>query len=1313
MRTRNYRKLFAFIFTISVQALLSDCRLRANGTIWPTNQLMPSFSAPVSVIDCIDISSSSGAEIDLFSSLEGIVNRTQPSIVTVTSADGEGKFAWLNLHNLPYTLINGYTAITKYQSNITGLVVTDTNQPDTLNLATTIAGIKNELICDPNLLSTLTNAPYNLPVVDDLRGRFSNKYQVYGYLYSNYWNQCTHRLMAGMETNLDGTLRDYLVAMKVATVWLDPGPGNLQDQSMLGLFLSGMTAANGVYIGWWPSEGNGLGWIAQYGIPVLASDFLRNASLFGGVTRAIRIPAIPPPPPLQNKVYVSLILSDGDNIQYMQHAMKINWNNSARGSVPIGWTVSPLAADVDPTMLNYYWSTATKNDCLISGPSGASYAHAQNWTFANISALAKVSNPYFQRTGLKVVTIWDQVSATVGQAFSANCPNLLGLTDQSGGAYNSSYNGLSIIGLAAAYSSSTNDIISAITNAARSWNGTQPLFIASQAVVWNLGPSDLRNIANSLDTNEYVVVRPDHLFMLLNHIAGNPQATTTFPTGIKPNSANLQGIIVPNATNAIAWLEYGTDSAYGSKTASTNVAGTSNVILSATVSGLVPRMIYHYRVVVSNAIGMTFGADKAFTAGGRLKAWGSGSLGQTNLPAGQTNAVEINCGAFHGLAVKNDGSVVAWGYNAFGQAKAPANLTNAVQAAGGMQHSVALRADGTVAAWGGNSMGQTNTPAGLSNVVAIAAGSYHSLALKADGTITAWGYNNFGQTNVPGGLSNVVAIAAGQYHSLALKADGTVAAWGNNSFGQTNVPAGLNNVVEIGAGQYHNTVLKAQPVPIANLNPSCDWVADSLSGSDGSPVGNWTDGVAGKSAKQGTPASQPRLYSNVLNGHNTVRFSSAGSQYLTVAAADCPISAEGSFTLAVVFATTTAGNSATNFYQNTGLLGAEQSGVVNDWALCINGAKLGAGLGAGANGCGADLSMYGGNVTDGNPHIAMYVRSGDSVTLYVDGVIVTNQGSLCPAERGDYNLQIGAMTTNLYFFNGDIAEIQLYDRALNSFEIASDNEMLASAYGVQGAARQLVVWGSNSSGQTNVPAVLTNVVATAAGSDFNLAMTGSGVVTGWGDNASGQITPPEGLTNVAAVAAGTAFTVAIANQTPLANSVTNSGYVNHDLIFALPGSDPDGNQLSYSVLSPPSAGALYQYIDGQRGAPINSPNTPVSDPFGQVVFAPTNGAVATPYASFSFMAADAYYKSAPALVTIDIDLPVRPQFSEVSLVSGGVNLDIDFSGSSNATYSLWASTNLSNWSKLGTATELDPGLYQFVDSSILSWPRRFYRASAP
>ncbi|MEI9863483.1 MAG: LamG domain-containing protein [Limisphaerales bacterium] len=181
---------------------------------------------------------------------------------------------------------------------------------------------------------------------------------------------------------------------------------------------------------------------------------------------------------------------------------------------------------------------------------------------------------------------------------------------------------------------------------------------------------------------------------------------------------------------------------------------------------------------------------------------------------------------------------------------------------------------------------------------------------------------------------------------------------------------------------------------------SARWVADSVVGASGSAISNWTDVLGGRIAAQATVGNRPKIFTNVINGHNVMRFSSPSSQYFTVPAAVSPISGAGSFAFVMVIKTSTAGVTGSSFYQNTGLLGAEQPGVVPDWAFCLNGSQLGAGLGSGTSGCGGDLSLYGGIVTDNNPHIAMYVRTGETVSLYVDGVRVATQTGLCTAGRG-------------------------------------------------------------------------------------------------------------------------------------------------------------------------------------------------------------------------------------------------------------------------------------------------------------------------
>jgi alpha-tubulin suppressor-like RCC1 family protein len=198
-------------------------------------------------------------------------------------------------------------------------------------------------------------------------------------------------------------------------------------------------------------------------------------------------------------------------------------------------------------------------------------------------------------------------------------------------------------------------------------------------------------------------------------------------------------------------------------------------------------------------------------------AWGANGSGESTVPAGLTNVLDVAAGGTHSLALKSDGTVAAWGSNTSGQTTVPAGLSSVVAVAAGVLHSLALKSDGTVAAWGSNTSGQTTVPAGLSSVVAVAAGSYHNLALKSNGTVVAWGNNPYGQATVPAGLSgvSVIAVAAGWGHSLALSSYGTVVAWGNNSYGQLNVPYGLSGVIALAAGDVHSLALTSYGTVVA------------------------------------------------------------------------------------------------------------------------------------------------------------------------------------------------------------------------------------------------------------------------------------------------------------------------------------------------------------------------------------------------------------------------------------------------------------------------------------------------------------------
>lgn len=569
-------RLMVRLGSLALLSVLAWCVQASYGSplSWPANQFFPTFPAPAGTIDCVDVDGLPNDQRALFCSLEGIVNRSQPRMACVSAAS-EGEFTWMNIHGLSYDTLTGFNALLKYKTNVTGLVVYDTNQWDTLNLATTIAGVKNELLCDGALLSTLTNSPYNLTVKDDLRGMFSTKYQVYNYLYTNYWAQCNHRILGGLETNQFWYLRDYLVAERCAVMWLDPGSVSA-DATAMQPFVSSMLPVNSIYIGWWPNETADMQWIGQhYGIPVMASDLFDNGTLYGGVTHSIAVPAIPAAPPLQNKIYVSITLSDGDNVQYMQHTLYQNWQSSSRGEVPIGWTVQPLLADFDPAMMNYFSSTASTDDCLVAGPSGAGYTRINYWSATNVAAYTEASNPYLQEDGIRMITVWLNVSAATANTYATNCPTLVGINDQSDGYFTTNYKGLPTLGFPSTGNYATNaaELVSAITNAGASWSGSSPMFIAVQGSAWDVKPADCQTVAGLLPAN-YVVVRPDHLFLLYRQAAGlgaagafpyvaQPPASQTvtvgsmvafnvIASGTGPLSYQWQknGANIPNATNS-------------------------------------------------------------------------------------------------------------------------------------------------------------------------------------------------------------------------------------------------------------------------------------------------------------------------------------------------------------------------------------------------------------------------------------------------------------------------------------------------------------------------------------------------------------------------------------------------------------------------------------------------------------------------------------------------------------------------------------------------------------------------------------------
>jgi hypothetical protein len=496
---------------------------------WPSGQLLPSFPAPAQGQDLIILRQSSpysSAEMYLFASLKGIVNRTKPRIFSYEGdAFAEGPHTWLQSLGLSWSEpADKWDLITKYRTEISGLIVFDPDQTHTINLATVLAQSKGALIASPLLLSRLTAPPYNLPVLVDLRGKFRTKLEVYQSLYDTYWPHLDHRMLIGLNPDAHkAALREYAVALGTAVIWLDPKVAG--ESELLDKFLSSMSPGSS-FMGWWPQEGPGVERASKYGIATIASDWCSNLTVHSGTSRVVHIKPMPLKPVLKNKIYVAFILSDGDNLQYTEHLMRKLWNNPDRGSVPIGWTVSPAMLDAMPAALNYYWKTSTSNDNLISGPSGYGYTYPNAWSDeALLKQFVSKTADYNNRAGLRVITVWNTIvggiNSNVGNIYASEATSLLGVTAQNTGGgltiYNNSLPGMA---LACNYCTTEQAMKNHIDNASAGWTRISPRFVIIQAQPWtNISPTSFKNVANSLN-EDYVIVRPDHLFQLIREENG-------------------------------------------------------------------------------------------------------------------------------------------------------------------------------------------------------------------------------------------------------------------------------------------------------------------------------------------------------------------------------------------------------------------------------------------------------------------------------------------------------------------------------------------------------------------------------------------------------------------------------------------------------------------------------------------------------------------------------------------------------------------------------------------------------------------------
>lgn len=160
---------------------------------------------------------------------------------------------------------------------------------------------------------------------------------------------------------------------------------------------------------------------------------------------------------------------------------------------------------------------------LVAGPSGAGYFFPSFWPQDHLPTFLEQNKPYFDRLGLSVIYALDDIPA-LEEASAQAYVDELGID---GIVYNVWAQRSQTTIMAGSLPVSTqishtdrNEILARIkANAAESFDGTKPLFIAVGVPSWDLGPTDVAWIMEQLG-EEFVAVRADQYFALVREAHG-------------------------------------------------------------------------------------------------------------------------------------------------------------------------------------------------------------------------------------------------------------------------------------------------------------------------------------------------------------------------------------------------------------------------------------------------------------------------------------------------------------------------------------------------------------------------------------------------------------------------------------------------------------------------------------------------------------------------------------------------------------------------------------------------------------------------
>jgi hypothetical protein len=366
------------------------------------------------LVSTLDVEQAGDAELVSAVCLQGLANRVAPSVFLTLrrrqchssfeenplSADGAARLGpdvlaryrsgpefwqrqYADRHGYQFRPVDDQWALLEQLgARVRGVVRFRLANRCELPLAMTLAGLE-DAVAVPDESPLCDGFLARLPVLADVRGRFSSRYEATRWALQELMPRCSRRAVFSQnDTNSqrdpDIFSLDLAVAQRLFVFNLDFWQARAPRHFALIQEVLGRIEPGSPMYGWGTSEAAMMVAMGPSGTFLICTG-CPNLSFHQ------RVPARAWPPRarrrfdpaavrLENRHYVTFMVNEGDTLKWMGSVMGSGrWLESARGRLPINWGISPFINEHFPGLMEYFYETSSAQDVFVSSISGYGY----------------------------------------------------------------------------------------------------------------------------------------------------------------------------------------------------------------------------------------------------------------------------------------------------------------------------------------------------------------------------------------------------------------------------------------------------------------------------------------------------------------------------------------------------------------------------------------------------------------------------------------------------------------------------------------------------------------------------------------------------------------------------------------------------------------------------------------------------------------------------------------------------------------------------------------------------------------------------